>query len=120
MTGSKKRVVALLAIMTLILSGCGDTPIALTQEEEATIVHYVAHVVGKFNTRQSKGVVELNPEDETVLSGEQTTEPVTEQAAEQTSDGGAETPEEPVLTLNQIIGIDGIEASYTGAELKDS
>lgn len=124
MTGSKKKAVALLAVMTLILSGCGDTPIALTQEEEATIVHYVAHIVGKFNSRQSKGVIALAPEDETMLSDEQATEHATEQETEQTSDGGdgttEETPEEPVLTLNQIIGIDGIEASYTGAELKDS
>ena len=42
--------------VSIMACGCGDQVYELTDEEEAVIVHYSAHVVTKFNKKQSEGV----------------------------------------------------------------
>ncbi len=40
--------------VSIMACGCGDQVYELTDEEEAVIVHYSAHVVTKFNKKQSE------------------------------------------------------------------
>lgn len=46
--------------VSIMACGCGDQVYELTDEEEAVIVHYSAHVVTKFNKKQSEGVQDLS------------------------------------------------------------
>lgn len=121
----------LLLSFALAAGGCGEKPITLTPEEESMIVHYAAHVVSKFNTRQPDGlcnVSEQEPDTELIAEAtEQVDEPSTEADTQAPADGGeqvapeTEQPEEePVLTLTEALGLDGISAEFTGAEVKDS
>ena len=126
MKRQKTKFAAILIMIALLLSGCGDKPIALTDAEEATIVNYAAHIVGKFNTRQGKGVVNVSKEEVAKNESTETTEEADTQVLDDVpSDGTATVPDTeatgmPTATLSQIVGIEGIEVTYTGAEIKDS
>lgn len=130
----KRRGKAVVLFLTLALAagGCGEKPITLTPEEESMIVHYAAHVVSKYNTRQPDGLCHVrDEEEETELPPENTEsmeEPDTEEEQQGESRGGesSEDPNEqqPVadetLTLTEALGLDGISAECTGAEIKAS
>ncbi len=124
----KKMLAALVCVMALVVGGCGDQPITLTEEEQAAIVYYSAHVVSKYNTRQPDGLTHVPPEDL-----EEATEDVidadipesasdTEVAGDDTpvaEDSEADAPVEPA-TLTEALGLVGITAEYVGVERKEA
>lgn len=123
----KKVLVGLLS--TLLLTGCGEAPYELTESEEAIIVNYSAHVVSKFNTRQADGIkyVEIAEEpveepieetEEIIEIAEETEEVVLEDGTIVSEDGIEEDEAVQTATWNELFGLDGVELSYAGYELK--
>lgn len=112
---------ALLLATGLLLTGCGDAPIELTDQEQQIIAQYAAHVMTKYNLRQKEGVApvsselmeELTAEPEPELPVEEETQP----DEQQPGDGGEGEPAENHASLTQILGLDGLQATYAGAEL---
>mgnify|MGYP000797790656 CR=1 FL=1 len=49
MRDRKIKTTACVLLAALLLGGCGEQPIELTEQEEQTIVDYAAHVVSKYN-----------------------------------------------------------------------
>lgn len=116
---------ALVMCMMFLLGGCGEKPIALTDQEEGIIVNYASHIVSKYNKRQYKGVVELPPETpEAAVPDTEADEPLTTEEPERKRGRqerpSDETDETAYVTLNDAVGLQGIEAAYTGAEVCDS
>ena len=123
------KAAVLLLTFALAAGGCGEKPITMTPEEESMIVHYAAHVVSKFNTRQPDGLCPVRTEEPQTEQPVENTETASELATETdantgTADGqtaATEQPkEEPVTTLTDALGLDGISAEFTGAEVKAS
>ena len=52
MRDRKIKTTACVLLAALLLGGCGEQPIELTEQEEQTIVDYAAHVVSKYNIKQ--------------------------------------------------------------------
>lgn len=50
---------AIALAVSFMACGCGDQVYEMTDEEKAVIVHYSAHVVTKFNKKQSEGVQDV-------------------------------------------------------------
>lgn len=115
------KISTLLLTTGLLLTGCGDAPIELTSQEQQIIAQYSAHVVTKYNLRQKEGIVPVSSE----LMEKMTAEPETEMPEEQDTqpdeqqpgDGGESRPAENHASLTQILGLDGLQATYAGAEL---
>lgn len=139
----KSKAGILLLVLSLAASGCGQKPITMTQEEEAMIVAYAAHVVSKYNTRQPDGLSHVSEavyEKKTAGDTEQPEETDTEAVQPEENGDGAdvqnENPEETEqqkedapqqeentsgqAKLSEALGLTGIAAEYTGAELKAS
>lgn len=129
MKRTRGRIGALVMVMMLLLGGCGEKPITLTDKEEDIIVNYASHIVSKYNKRQTKGVVELLPEvpatEEVTEPEPETEEPLgTEHIGTEEDIPDGQTPgdvDEPsYATLNEAVGLAGVEVTYTGAEVRDS
>lgn len=142
MKSAKLKVSALVLTMALVMGGCGEKPYTLTEQEESIIVNYAAHVVSKYNQRQSDGLSYVAPETETKDTEEQTeTERKTERKTEDTPETSTKAPSEastekttasePEQTstqtkseasqiLTKALGLEGLTAEYKSAELKDS
>lgn len=135
----KTKIGVLLLVLSLAAGGCGEKPITMTQDEEAMIVAYAAHVVSKFNTRQPDGLSHVPIavyEKKTMGETEQLEEPDTEEVPEESvnepegnedsqtgNQGETERQEdqEPVsVSLAEALGLSGITAECTGTELKAS
>lgn len=118
----------------LVLTGCGEEPYELQDNERAVIVNYAAHIIAKYNVKQPEGYRYVFPkaEDETEEQPQETqTEdtPTEDAQAEdtQTEDAQTDMPtdaddasdgeEAPAVTLSEALGLKGIQAVYTGAEL---
>lgn len=126
MSKMKSMMAATLAVM--LLGGCGESPYTLTEEEQNTIVNYSAHIVAKYNSNQKEGLSYVNMSD-TEMTCETPTEeePVAgtesmaqNEASTQTDVEATEVPEEQEqipATLNDIFGTEGLNITYTGAEL---
>lgn len=125
MKRSGARIGALMICVAFLLTGCGEKPIALTESEEDIIVHYAAHVVSKYNKRQPQGIVNVIPEavtetEQEIVTPEEPTETEAEQA-ENPEPGTGTTPEETgYVSLNEALGISGLDVSFTGANLTAS
>ena len=65
MRDRKIKTTACVLLAALLLGGCGEQPIELTEQEEQTIVDYAAHVVSKYNIKQQDGIVRLSKSEET-------------------------------------------------------
>ena len=129
MKGKKVSLIAACMAGAMMFSGCSmmKTPYDLTEEEEAIIVNYAAHVVSKFNNYQGDGltyVLEEEPEEETEVPEEVAATEDTETSEEVS--GGAVSGEatdavvESAADLNQVFGTDALTISYTGYEIKPS
>lgn len=131
----KKSLLSVLLLAgALTLSGCGEEPYELQDNEREIIVNYAAHVVAKNNVKQPEGYryVYVSPQDD-MEEEEQPQDAQTEendenvqQPDEETKtddvEGGEDIPsaeEQPSITLSEALGLKGIQAVYTGAELTD-
>lgn len=140
MKSSKFKICALVLTMALVMSGCGDKPYTLTDQEQAVIVNYSSHVVAKYNKRQPDGICYTAPSKETKstekpASTEKQTEKQTQKKPEvDTSKGTAggttqqtssneSTEQSTQVAINSLtagLGLTGLTATYTGSELKVS
>ena len=123
-----------LLLGVLILTGCGEEPYELQDDERAVIVNYAAHIVAKYNVRQPEGYryVYQSPEDETPGNEDQPQDIPAEDNEEEeqqsddqmpenqpADDKDASAEEKPAVTLSEALGLKGVQAVYTGAELTD-
>lgn len=132
MKNTKIKTAALLLALSLTAGGCVEKPYELTDEEQAVIVNYAAHVVAKYNTWQPDGISRLSQAryDELMARENPAGEDVAETETEQSPQGTPDTPQntaEPSgnaqseeASLSDFVGKKGISAEYTGAELLDS
>ncbi len=120
----------------LALTGCGETPYELEDNEREIIVNYAAHIIAKYNKKQPEGYryvyvpeeEEEEPEEqpEDVKDGESPDTPEDGQT-DTAADDGTQKPEEPAgeeaqepsVTLSEALGLTDVRAVYTGAELTD-
>ena len=75
MTKSRKRKSLLSVVLltgALVLTGCGEEPYELQDNEREVIVNYAAHIVAKYNVKQPEGYRYVYPqtEDEAEEEGE--------------------------------------------------
>ena len=138
MTKSTKRKSLLSVVLlagVLVLTGCGEEPYELQDNEREIIVNYAAHIIAKYNVKQPEGYryVYESPEDEADVTEEQPQDPQQEetqqtdsdtdgQPQEDTSTDSADSAggeEQPSVTLSEALGLKDIQAVYTGTELTD-
>ena len=117
MRDRKIKTTACVLLAALLLGGCGEQPIELTEQEEQTIVDYAAHVVSKYNIKQQDGIVRLSKSEETTETVEQpdSTEQMPSEGGDATGTPENEASDNSV-SLNDAVAIPGIDAQYTGAE----
>jgi hypothetical protein len=136
MKSSKLKICALVLTMALVMSGCGDKPYTLTDQEQAIIVNYSSHVVAKYNKRQPDGLCYTAPSKDTKstekpASTEKQTEKKPEVDTSKGTAGGtthqtsanASTEQSTQVAINSLtaaLGLSGLTATYTGAEVKTS
>ena len=131
MKQKKCRGVLLLLLGCLLLTGCGEAPYELTEEEQQLIVSYSAHVVSKFNRYQKDGLVYVPDVKEEIVDSEVVLpEPETEVGEENTEnmmpDNDGTVPEAEVeepaakTTLNTVYADMGLNFTYVGNEVTAS
>lgn len=114
----------------LALTGCGEEPYELEDNEREIIVNYAAHIIAKYNVKQPEGYryvyvpeEEEQPEEEQpaedVAQTEETAESADSEQSEELPDG-ADASEEMAVSLSEALGLTDINAVYTGAELTDN
>ena len=116
-----------------VLYGCGEQPYELEENEQDIIVNYAAHIVAKYNSKQPEGYEYVYiPEDDQTEDTQETTDSTADDAAQDNpgaQDGAAQTPDgttadsnsqqDTGTTLSEALGLENIQAVYTGAELTD-
>ena len=115
----------------LALTGCGEEPYELEDNEREIIVNYAAHIIAKHNKEQPEGYQYVYvPEEEEDEREEQPSDikkeeelPETDKSQNEADDiNDTQQPEEsqePSVTLTEALGLSGVKAVYTGAELTD-
>ena len=122
MRDRKIKTTACVLLAALLLGGCGEQPIELTEQEEQTIVDYAAHVVSKYNIKQQDGIVRLSKSEETTETADTEAVEQPDSTEQMPSEGGdaTGTPENAAsdnsVSLNDAVAIPGIDTQYTGAE----
>ncbi len=136
MKSTKGKIGVLILVLSFAAGGCGEKPMTLTGDEEAVIVNYAAHVVSKFNTRQPDGLVHVPEEryqektSEDMPDGE---ERDTQEEEDTENDGQEHSSGRPdgnngssasgntqSVSLTEALGIDGVTAECSKAELAPS
>lgn len=117
-----------------LMSGCGEEPYELTENEQKLIANYSAHIVTKYNTCQNEGLSVVQtpveetgteetevPEESTQIPAAEATETVQQEQTAETeeTETSAETAYTPA-TLDELFGGQNIVLTYAGAELTDS
>lgn len=137
----RKSLLSVLLLMgALTLTGCGEEPYELQDNEREVIVNYAAHIVAKYNVKQPEGYryvypveepeeeEEQPPTDETQpdeTPPEETDDSETQVDEKPSEDGSADgtnagdEQETPSVTLSEALGLTDIQAVYTGAQLTD-
>ena len=130
----KGILLSVLAASLLLMTGCGDKLVDLTDEEEAKIVTYASHIISKFNKKQPDGFCYVPVmETETGESAAEgpTAEPAPEPETEPLASGelpeGYHNPEDfadvPTTTGTNVDAIDPVPEGYvsdaTPMELSD-
>lgn len=130
---------ALALAVSITACGCGDQIYEMTDEEETAIVQYSAHVVSKFNRKQSEGIENVavlkalmkmreeeaekqrKQEEEQQKQEEQKPEQKPDTADKQQqgtpSEGQQERPQNTYVSLTKALQLDGVNATYRKYEL---
>lgn len=125
---------ALALAVSITACGCGDQIYEMTEEEEAAVVHYSAHVVSKFNKKQSEGIenvavlkalMKIRKEEAEEKRRQQEEEQQKQEAQEPekkpdtadgqqegTASGEQQEPQKSYVSLAKALQLDGIQASY--------
>ena len=112
----------LLIACTGVLYGCGEQLYELQDNEQEIIVNYAAHIIAKYNTEQPEGYEYVY-----IPADDQTEDGTSDETAQdhpdaQTPDGtgaGSSSKQDASATLSEALGLENIQAVYTGAELTD-
>lgn len=110
----------------LAMTGCGEEPYELQDNEQAIIANYAAHIVAKYNIKQTEGYqyVYVPEEDEPVADADaDDPQDDTQESSDAASEEGAGTASddaENAVTLSDALGLKKIQAVYTGTQLTDS
>lgn len=112
----------LLIACTGVLYGCGEQLYELQDNEQEIIVNYAAHIIAKYNTEQPEGYEYVY-----IPADDQTEDGTSDETAQdhpdtQTPDGtgaGSSSQQDASATLSEALGLENIQAVYTGAELTD-
>ena len=113
-----------------MLTGCGEAPYELTDEEQQLIVSYSAHVVSKFNRYQKDGLTYVPDEEEVTDTEvvpptpdtevqEENTEAVTPDDNGTVADTESEAPAEQT-TMSTVYADMGLQFTYLGNEVTAS
>ncbi len=142
MTKSRKRKSLLSVVLltgALVLTGCGEEPYELQDNEREVIVNYAAHIVAKYNVKQPEGYRYVYPQTEDEAEEEELSQDTQaeETQPEETDDRESQTDEQAQenipaddaaagdeqeaspVTLSEALGLTDIQAVYTGAQLTD-
>lgn len=122
MKRSKVKMCALIIVVSLVFTGCGETPTVLTESEEAIIVNYAAHIVSKYNQKQPDGITYVSDSIyEEAADTEESSETVKSDSqsgnGDVLADSDTQAEETNQVTLTQALGLDGITAEYVSSEL---
>ncbi len=117
----------------LAMTGCGEEPYELQDNEQAIITDYAAHIVAKYNIKQTEGYQYVYVPEEDELPTDDAADGQTEDTAD--AQDGAQDPAdasgdgqgtadaadaEPSVALEEALGLKKIQAVYTGTQLTDS
>lgn len=128
---NKKRLLSVVLLAgALMMTGCGEEPYELQDNERAIIVNYAAHMIAKYNVKQPEGYRFVLPAEEEEADEEETPTQETQTEEEETQDmqtqgeaaaDGAENSDDgqSSVTLSEALGLEDVQAVYTGAELAD-
>lgn len=119
---------AVIIVAGMLLTGCGEELTTLTESEEAVIVNYSAGTLAKFNKRQQDGMTAVALKEETETDemtvseeNEQTDEQEKQESQDKQDADTVDAQEgEPEVSLNQALGLTGVEIKYTGYEISSS
>ena len=125
MRRKKGIVCVLLCGAMLLFTGCGEEPYNLSDEDQAKVADYVAHVVTKYNGSQSEGLIaiepeEIQPEEETKAETTKETEEEESAKKQEKKDASVETKTETVSLKKALKLETGLDASFTRYDLMDS
>lgn len=126
----KKAILGLILAMMLSMSGCKKTEqlIKLEDDERAQIIQFSAHIISEFNRSQPEGYralskTQMDAVDEADNKTEQKEDSTQEEKQDESgaSDGTQTTDNTPAAvkgTINDLVGVSGIEASVTGLKVR--
>lgn len=119
----KRYLCIVLAMLTMILTGCGTQLYELTAEEEDLIVHSAAYFVAKHNVQQKDGVNSYpyfeNMDEEESESGSESKD--TEEIKKPITGNEASKPQEATTSLAALIGhAETLEVTYQGSQVTNS
>lgn len=128
---NKKRLLSVVLLAgAFMMTGCGEKPYELQDNERAIIVNYAAHMIAKYNVKQPEGYRFVLPvaEDEADEEESPTQETQTEEEkaqdvqtqGEAAANGSEDSDDgQSSVTLSEALGLEDVQAVYTGAELVD-
>lgn len=120
-----------LVAAAVLIAGCGDEMVVLTESEESVIVNYSAGTLAKHNSYQQEGMSAVYPKEEeeeeepSVAGEEEKKEPEAEgqepeggsQGSQQDS-GDGENPN--AVSMTEALAVPGVEFSYQDYSVYDS
>lgn len=132
----KKKILIVLALSALFLTGCGDSLYEMTDEEHDQVVSYAAHVINKFNIYQKDGMTYVSkkeldaanhkPEQEPESEKADQKEDATENSTEVEKGDNSSPPETEVtkpkyetVSLAEVIHNSAVGIQYSGKYLSD-
>ena len=121
---------SVLVAAALLLAGCGEEMVPLTESEAMVIVNYSAGTLAKHNTHQQEGMAAVYPkeeEEEEIPAAqdekkpEEQTEGSEEQGGgEQSEASGSEDTAVNAVTMTEALAVPGLEFSYKDYSVSNS
>ena len=122
----KKTWIPVVALTAIFLTGCGEPLREMTDQEHELVVQYAAKTLSKYNIYQKDGVCAVNkalledekqkdtpPEDtEDTKDTETSTEGLDAEVTDTQEGDDKNTQSFPVATLEQALGLTGIQTSF--------
>lgn len=129
----KKTWIPVVALTAIFLTGCGEPLHEMTDQEHELVVQYAAKTLSKYNIYQKDGVCAVNkalledekqkdtpPEDtEDTKDTETSTEGLDAEVTDTQEGDDKNTQSFPVATLEQALGLTGIQTSFKEPYLDD-